>query len=481
MRRPREKKAWEEYRLVSKYRESERFLEDIQISGDLATALIYPNSYPIASSSLSFHELFKSLNRSRNINCERFFYERSFKRFFSLDTLKRLDEFRIWAFSIHYETDVLNFVDILKNFKIPLRKEERGPYHPVIIVGGALTYSSNVLLDRIADFVYKGDLESSFLEVFWSLKSSLNRKEIADKLTEFGSTNPAISNYLSKSSFLSWHSSFSNRLLIEIGRGCRRKCKFCSVGYSFGKVRFASVKQIEEIISAFVSVTKRVGFVAATVTDYPYLEQLLNLIEKYNIEPSFSSLRADSLTEGLLKLLRRGGQNQFTIAPEGGNQRIRKLFSKGIDSYHIDNALNLGIKTGFEAVKMYFIYGAIFESEEDRKGIVQVVEQARKKGYKRIVVSLNPLIPKPGTAFNNLPMTGMKELKKMEKSLRRDLHGIPGVKTVFESVKQSIIQYSIANMEQDSVEDSVDILENEKSIDSYLLKYAEHINSLRKE
>ncbi|TYB95685.1 MAG: radical SAM protein [Kosmotoga sp.] len=481
MRRPREQNAWDEYRLVLKYKDSEHFLENIQISGDLATALIYPNSYPVASSSLSFHELFRSFNKSSNISCERFFYERSFKRFFSLDSLKQLDEFRIWAFSIHYEIDVLNFVDILKNFKIPLRKEERDPYHPVIIVGGALSFAKHALLNRIADFVYRGDLEKSFIEKFWSLKSSFSREEIIGKLSRFEFSSPMINNNLSKSCFLSKYSSFSDRLLIEIGRGCNRKCRFCSVGYSFGKARFTLVEQLEAIIASFINVTRKIGFIASTVTDYPYLEQLLDLIEKYDIIPSFSSLRVDSLTESLLMALKKGGQNQFTIAPEGGSQRIRNLFSKGINSEHIDNALNLGIKAGFEAIKLYFIYGAPFEEEVDRKGIVQIAEQAKKKGYKKVIVSLNPLIPKPGTAYYNMPMTGMKELKKIAMTLRKNLNTIPGVKTVFESVKEGIIQYSIANLEQDSVENMIDILENGDDIDRHLLKYAEYINSLRKE
>lgn len=481
MRRPREQKAWDEYRLVLKYKKSERLLENIQISGDLATALIYPNSYPVASSSLSFHELFRSLNQSSNISCERFFYERSFKRFFSLDSLKQLDEFRIWAFSIHYEIDVLNFVDILKNFKIPLRKEERNPYHPVIIVGGALSFFKHALLNRIADFVYRGDLEKSFLEEFWSLKSSFSREEIIGKLSRFEFASPVINKNLSKSCFLSKYSSFSDRLLIEIGRGCNRKCRFCSVGYSFGKARFTPIEQLEAIITSFINVTRKIGFIASTVTDYPYLEQLLDLIEKYDIIPSFSSLRVDSLNESLLMALKKGGQNQFTIAPEGGSQRIRNLFSKGINSEHINNALNLGIKAGFEVIKLYFIYGATFEEEVDRKGIVQIAEQARKKGYKKVIVSLNPLIPKPGTAYYNMPMTRMKELKKITMNLRKNLNTIPGVKTVFKSVKEGIIQYSIANLTQDSVENMIDILENGDDIDRYLLKYAEYINSLRKE
>ncbi len=481
MRRPREKKAWKEYQLVSKFKEAEQFVDNIQISGDLATALIYPNSYKVASSSLSFHELFKRFNQSRNINCERFFYERSFKRFYSLDSLKRLDEFRIWAFSIHYETDVLNFIDILMNFRIPLKKEKRGPYHPVIIVGGALTYTNPTFLDRIADFVYKGDLDKSFLKAFWSLKSSLNRQEIIEKLSKFSFTSSIINDNLSKSSFLSAHSAFSNRLLIEIGRGCNRKCKFCSVGHLFGRARFASSEQIEETMKNFANFTNKIGFVASTVTDYTNLDQLLDLIEKYEVAPSFSSLRADALTERLLAILKKGGQKQFTIAPEGGTQRIRNLFSKGIDSGHIENAMDLGIKTGYEVIKLYFIYGAIFEREEDRKGIVHIVKNAKEKGYKRIVVSLNPLIPKPGTAFQNKPMMDLKSLKEMEKTLRKELNTITGAKTIFESVKEAIIQYSIANLNHEASEELIDIFENSGSINGYLLKYAEHINSLRKE
>jgi radical SAM superfamily enzyme YgiQ (UPF0313 family) len=75
-------------------------------------------------------------------------------------------------------------------------------------------------------------------------------------------------------------------------------------------------------------ITKRFGLVAATVTDYPFIDRVLERAIELDYDLSVSSLRLDALSENLLEVLKKGNQKIFTIAPEGGSQRIRNLFGK---------------------------------------------------------------------------------------------------------------------------------------------------------
>ncbi|OAA31228.1 radical SAM protein [Kosmotoga arenicorallina S304] len=486
MRKPRTLDSWREYNKVLALKNGENFLEPIDLNGSLEIALIYPNVYEVASASLSFHDLYARFNALPNVKCERFFFDRSFKKFYSIDSLKPLDEFRIWAFSIHFELDVLNIIDILRSYKVPVLSKKRNGFHPVIIIGGALTYFNNALLGLVGDVVHSGDLTDRFLAILRSLTGKESRQEIVEALNEDPHAvkgelfSPAISQKLSRSVFITNNSAFGPRFLIEIGRGCKRACKFCVAGHAFGKERFLPVEELKKSLDLLKGRIENVGLVAATVTDYPWLEEAITYLNERKFKVSVSSLRLDSLSEELLLLLRNSGQSQFTIAPEGGSQRIRNKFSKGITEDHIHTALEMGLVAGFKKVKLYYIYGAIFETGEDREGIVRHVHEARKMGYSQVIVSLNPLIPKPGTPFGKLPMQDMDKLRKIEFELRNWLN-MKNVKADFESVKESVMQFSIANITGD---DAIEFLEN-KSFTSerkkYLLDLAGRINSKRKE
>jgi len=482
VRRPRAPRAWKEFEKVSFYKKSEVFVNQIKLQGDVKVALIYPNDYRVASANLSFHDLFERFNALGNVRCERFFYDRSFEKFYSIDSRTPLDEFRIWAISIHFELDILNVLELLRRFKVPLFSEERLGHHPVIVIGGALTYFNTALLELIADVVHIGDLSESFLSALGSLKSYIDRKEIIAALSgQKGRTcDSCFEERLASGVFITPHSVFGDRFLIEIGRSCFRKCRFCVVGYCFGPARFRGLDEVMKLMETASHLTNKFGLIAATVTDYPYLEELLNFIEKRDYQVSVSSLRLDALNEKLLTILRKSGQEQFTIAPEGGSQRLRNLYGKGISGEQILSALKLGRMVGFRHVKLYYIYGAVFESEEDRREIVETAKLCRELGYSKVTLSLNPLIPKPGTPLGTLPMQDRRILRGLERNLALALSSV-GAKADFESIKESVIQFSLANMDRNGGREFLLWINNNKKGREFLYKYAERINLQRKE
>ena len=274
---------------------------------------------------------------------------------------------------------------------------------------------------------------------------------------------------LSSSVYITKKTVFDNRFLIEISRGCKRKCKFCTVGFNFGNFRHVAPELIIEKMKEVKKFTKKIGLVSATVTDYPFLDEIIKFSFENDYDLSFSSLRLDSLTENILKILKKSSQNQFTIAPEGGSQKIRNIYSKGITENQIIKALKLGRDMFFDSIKLYFIYGAPEEEKKDLDEIINIGKRCLDMGYKKVIFSINPLIPKPDTPFENLKMENLKVLKNKEKYLKNELKKI-GIKGNFESIKSSVIQYKLGTIEQDQVERFLNKAEKNENIINCLLE-----------
>lgn len=479
MRKPRDKRSWSEYEQVSSLKFRERFVREVSGFGDVRVALIYPNSYEVGSASLSTHVLLRKLNELGSVRAERFFYNKDFLKYYSFDSLTPLDEFKIWAFSVHFELDLMNVFDILNKFSVPLRKEERNEFHPVIIAGGAMTYFNDNLLTEVADVVHRGDLSEEFLDGLSAVDHWMHRKEIIASL-ETEHVTPFFSDVLGESVFISPDSVFGDRYLIEVGRGCFRKCRFCVAGHRYGRPRFRKSDEVFDLMDSVADFTNRFGLVAATVTDYPGIDEVAEHCIEKGYELSVSSLRLDSVSDTLMKSLRLSNQSIFTIAPEGGSQRMRDAFAKGISRGDILSALELGRKHGFRRVKMYYIYGAVFERREDRQEIAEMALQALSMGYTSVVLSLNPLIPKPGTPFEEMPMESLSGLRKYEKEIRSELL-VEGVKLDFESLKESQVQFALANIDKSHSRELLAHVERGVDPTPILKKYAEEVNLKRKE
>ncbi len=479
MRRPRGSEDYREFSKVKTLSDSEVWISSKKTWGDLKIALIFPNSYRVGSSSLSFSFVKTLLELHPAVVVNRFYYDPGFSRFYSLDSLRPLDEFEIWAFSVHFELDVLNVLDVLEKRGVPLRWRDRNDSHPLVIVGGALSYFNADSFWSVADAIYHGDLEPLWRDLIEALMER-KRTSVLDRLSDLKSVSippmgkrgtPAMVRNLDEippvSNYLTPMGEFKNTLLLEIGRGCIRRCAFCVAGHVQKPVRFMKIETLEKLLKKTPESVK-LGFISATITDYPWLEKLLNLTKGRRF--SVSSMRMDGLTLDLLKALKRSGQRSFTVAPEGGSQKIRDILQKDIDEKDIENALILGREAGLESIKMYFIYGLEEETEEDLEAIVDLVKTAKRMGYKTRS-SLNPLIPKPLTPFQNRRMQPMKILRVKERLLK-DSFGKHGLKADFESIRESAAQRAIATATPETSEEIVDIFERsgKKSAFSFLVR-----------
>ncbi|WP_241498712.1 B12-binding domain-containing radical SAM protein [Fervidobacterium thailandense] len=390
---------------------------------------------------------------------ERFFYEPWFKKFYSMESQRPIDEFPIWMFTFQFENDLLNIANLLIRKKIPLRASDREEFHPIIFIGGPVTLFNPRIVSEIADVVYVGDFECAVSRVAAVIKEfqRIGRTNVIEELAKL---DQVLSKVAGKESFKSCispledvpvahyttpYSVFKNKLLIEVGRGCIRRCAFCVTGYTKKPVKFANVNRVREVLLKHRD--REFGLISATITDYPYLDELLETIESEGIKFSVSSLRVDGVTERLLKLLKETEHYSFTIAPEGISQKMRDVMLKDLNTAEILSGLKLARDVGFYNVKMYFIIGLEEETEDDYRELFDLLSETLRMGYRRITLSVNPLVPKPCTPFYERSMISKKEYEERLKYIKKNVP--KDVLLEAESYKECYLQYQISKLKDE--------------------------------
>jgi radical SAM superfamily enzyme YgiQ (UPF0313 family) len=229
---------------------------------------------------------------------------------------------------------------------------------------------------------------------------------------------------------------FDRSFLIEVGRGCPHGCRFCSAGFIYRPPRFRSINQLEQTIARGAKLTNRIGLVGAAVSDLPQIEALCQKFDDQNIRISFSSLRADRLSPGLLETLNKSSVKTATIAPEVGSERMRRVINKGISENDILTAATTLVENGIPNLKLYFMVGLPGESETDIDAIVELVKQIKHRFLKSsrarkrigtITVSLNSFVPKPATPFQ---WAAMDETSILKDKIKRIKHGLRKVANI---------------------------------------------------
>jgi radical SAM superfamily enzyme YgiQ (UPF0313 family) len=234
---------------------------------------------------------------------------------------------------------------------------------------------------------------------------------------------------------------FGSRFLVEVVRGCANLCRFCWAGYNYLPVRAFPKDRILDLATRAKPFSNRAGLVSIALCDHPEIESILTELVGMGYAISPASLRLDDLTPAILELLRRSGERTITIAPETGSDRLRRVINKTVTNDEILNAAEMIFAAGFENLKLYFMIGLPTETDEDLIAIRDLTLQlrdvmlahARPRGQiGRIVGSVNPLVPKPGTAYQWLPMI---DDRTMARTIKRTQTLMAGIDNVFFNIK----------------------------------------------
>ncbi|MBN2061511.1 MAG: radical SAM protein [Deltaproteobacteria bacterium] len=463
--------------------------------GKISIALAYPNYYRVGMSSLGFQVVYTLFNRREDIVAERFFlpdsveedlYGFSGKGILSLESQSALGRFDIIAFSLSFENDYPNILNILELGRIPLKSDERDDSHPLVLAGGITAFLNPEPIAPFIDIFLLGEGEElidSFIEQYLDARGgrfhrdeilkcmSLNLRsayvpslflphyDASGLLSAFepveGSVpdkikvaHPGI-DYLpvNTSQILTRETEFAGKRLIELSRGCGRSCRFCAAGYVYRPPRFHDESDLVSVLGKMDC--QNIGLLSASVLDSPGIENIMELINRKKGNFSVSSLRADLLSLEKLDKIRKGGQRSLAIAPEAGSERLRVVINKHLTTDQILNAIRLVAKTDDFNMRLYFLLGLPTETRDDVAEILELVKSIKHNMIKEsrirgrmgaISLSINCFIPKAFTPFQWFPLDDMSRLKEKQKWLKRAFSREGGVKANFDLPKYAFLQ-----------------------------------------
>jgi radical SAM superfamily enzyme YgiQ (UPF0313 family) len=414
---------------------------------DVLFGYAYPSTYRAGMTGLATHLFYSILNDREDTSCERYFRYDVASPCHSVESGRPLKENHIVGFSLTYEEDIINLLQMLDRGNIPVVAAQRSETDPIVLVGGPVP-SANP--EPYADFVDafvigEGDLVIS--QIVDAAASLASRSEIVTELAGIeGVYVPAAGQSevrrLRINQLDSLHHPtaqilpdvpegsilepvFGRSLLVETTRGCGYSCKFCLVGHICRPKRARSLERLKEIISKGIEETPvhKVALIASSLGDIDGLGDLASWIVDRGIGLSVPSLRADSVSGELLSILVRGGQKTFTIAPETGSQQLRRSAGKTLSDEEIENTVQLAAKAGFAALKLYFMIGLPGETDDDVRTIPTMVERLVKMSGMRVTVSLNPFIPKAHTEWERETQSSIESIRAKIRMVERGLRG----------------------------------------------------------
>ncbi len=465
--------------------------------GKVSIALIYPSYYRVGMSNLGFQVLYNLLNRREDVVAERVFLPegqelslrlRAGKGLFSLESQAPLGKFNIIAFSLSFENDYPNILKILDLAGIPMLSKDRNESHPVIMAGVMTSFLNPEPLADIMDLFLLGEAEANldeFIDLFKELShGGAERGEILMRLAQghrslyvpslfhieyhpdgtIKSRRPVKKGIpmevkvaciqsqdfpVNRSTILTPDTELADRVLIELGRGCGRSCRFCAAGYAYRPPRVHSEEELSACVREALKECNRIGLLSSSVLDTPGIENITGAITDEGGRFSVSSLRADLLTREIIGHLKKTGQKKLAIAPEAGSERLRRVINKHLTHEQITGAVRMIAAAGDFSLRLYFLIGLPTETREDVNAILHLIKSIKHHMIKEsrgrgriggIRLSVNCFVPKAFTPFQWFPMEDQESLKEKQKWLKKALAKEGGVTVSFDVPKWAYVQ-----------------------------------------
>lgn len=456
---------------------------------DIRFAFCFPDVYEVGMSHLGTKILYYILNERKDTYCERVFapwpdMEKLMREknipLYGLESKDSIKDFDFLGFTLQYEMSYTNILNMLDMGGVTIRASERGEEEPIVICGGPCAYNPEPLYD-IADLFILGEGEEVLHEVLDLYKDYKGRKSEFLKeackirgvyvpslykvdykedgtIKEFTPLYEDVPSKVRKRIVRNFNEvAYPDKLIVpyteivhdrinlETFRGCTRGCRFCQAGMIYRPIREKKKEKLMELGEKLLKSTgyNEISLTSLSICDYSDIRGLItSLIEKHGGEKvgvSLPSLRIDSFSVDLINEIQKVRKTGLTFAPEAGTQRMRDVINKGVNEENLLTATRSAFESGWSTIKLYFMIGLPYETEEDAKGIAllsekvvneyyQIPKEVRKKGLK-VTASASIFVPKPFTPFQWVPQ--LKEEEVMQR-----------VYTVKDNIKSRAISFN---------------------------------------
>jgi radical SAM family uncharacterized protein len=414
-------------------------------------ALIFPDLYEMGMAHTGFQLLYRLGNALDGVFLERAFapwpdlgdrMKAGEGPLFTQETFAPVGELPLVAFTLPTNLHATNLLYCLDLAGVPLRREERGGGHPIILAGGLGVSNPAPLVDFVDAFAL-GDGElllPKALELFRD-RPGLSRLEKLEALAAMeGFLVPGLSRGPVKRVWLAdlddgafdfepilpAFASAHHRLHVEVARGCSRGCRFCEAGFWYRPWRERDAGAVRDFLlrRAPRSGFSEAGLLSLSTADYSAVEPLAGALaeglREHRVSLSLPSLRIDAATLPLLEKAREVRKSGLTFAPEAG-ATLRPALNKAITDEQILETVARAKALGWRTVKLYFMIGLPFETEAHWEELAALVERVRAVGMRSVTVHVANFVPKPWTPFQWAPAASADHLERARAFLRARL------------------------------------------------------------
>lgn len=494
----------------SPFRADERPVERFSPHGTYRLALAYANTYHVAMSSLGFQRVYELVHLRPEWSCERFFTDGAGMPL-SVEADRPIDDFGCICFSVSFEQDYVHLLQMLDRARIPLRRSDRRPWDPVIVMGGSCASINPLPMAEFVDVFAIGAAENCLPPMLAALEEEDGRDAVIERLAaQDGFYVPAFHHpesdegglpklnklelteaqmkapgHLPTTAIVTPRTEFSEKFLIEMSRGCPEKCKYCWATFGMGRFRWHPTDYILASLERARPVTDQLGFVATAVGDHPDIETILRQANQMGFRTSVSSIRIPAVTEGVLDALHDSGDRSITLAPETGTDELRIKMGKPISNDYLLQKIRLIFRHGFTQLKLYFIVGLPGETMEDVQGIAELGARARAVMLEELAprgivghvhLGVSVLVPKPYTPWQREPMDDERSLKEKISVLNRLVSKLPNVSLGSVSVREAVWQTYISKAGSDAA-DALEAAARGEHLSTLLRRFESKIQS----